>query len=112
MSAAGRLGDPGQAPLDVHGCPACPHPQPTGPAITGSSTVFVNKLPALRKDDAGVHAACCGPNTWTATAGSLTVFIDQRAAHRVNDAQRHCGGVGRLIAGSPNVMIGESTSAG
>jgi outer membrane protein OmpA-like peptidoglycan-associated protein len=112
MSAAGRLGDPGQTPLDAHGCPACPHPQPTGPAIIGSPTVFVNKRPALRKDDTGVHAACCGTNTWSATAGSLTVFINERAAHRVNDLQRHCGGVGRLIAGSPNVMIGETTSAG
>lgn len=98
-------------PLDVHGCPACPHPA-IGPAIIGSPDVNVNKRPALRVDDTGVHAACCGTNTWTATKGSMTVFINGKAAHRMGDQNRHCGGMGTLIEGSPNVIVGESMPGG
>jgi uncharacterized Zn-binding protein involved in type VI secretion len=111
MPGQGRLGDKAQVPLDAHGCPACPHPS-IGPAIAGSPDVNVNKRPALRVDDPGIHMACCGANTWTATQGSLTVFINGKAAHRIGDQNRHCGGMGRLVEGSPNVIVGESSSAG
>lgn len=53
-----------------------------------------------------IHAACCGPNVWTAHKGSCTVFINGRPAHRVSDSTRHCGGMGRLIEGSHNVFVG------
>jgi len=92
----------------MHGCPACPHPA-IGPAITGSPVVTVNGRPALRVDDLGVHAACCGTNSWTATQGSLTVFIDGKGAHRMTDQNRHCGGMGQLIEGSQNVIVGEDS---
>lgn len=105
MPAQGRVSDLSQVPADAHGCPACPHPC-VGPATKGSPTVKVNKLPALRVTDTGIHAACCGPNTWTAQAGSATVFINSLKAHRMGDADQHCGGMGRLIGGSPNVMVG------
>lgn len=108
MPPQGRLGDKAQAPIDVHGCPACPHPT-IGPAVSGSPTVAVNKRAALRVGDTGVHAACCGPNTWTAQRGCQTVMIDGRAAFRLGDASRHCGGIGQLVEGSPNVSVGEST---
>ena len=49
MPPQGRLGDKAQAPIDVHGCPACPHPT-IGPAVIGSPTVSVNKRAALRGD--------------------------------------------------------------
>ncbi len=101
-----RLGDCSQAPVDAHGCPACPHPSPTGPAIMGSPTVFVNGMPAVRKDDIGVHAVCCGPNMWTAKMGSSSVKINGKPAHRVGDMDQHCGGVGQMIMGSPNVIVG------
>lgn len=107
MPGQGRLGDKANAPLDSHGCPACPHPA-LGPAIQGSPDVNVNKRPALRVDDPGIHAACCGTNTWTATKGSLTVFINGKGAHRMGDQNRHCGGMGQLVEGSPNVITGES----
>jgi hypothetical protein len=55
-----------------------------------------------------MHAACCGTNTWKATQGSLTVFINGKAAHRMGDQNRHCGGMGQLVEGSPNVIVGES----
>lgn len=105
MPPQGRLGDLSQVPADAHGCPACPHPC-VGPAIIGSPTVNVNQMPALRVDDTGIHMACCGPNTWTAQAGSSTVFINSKAAHRQGDADKHCGGMGKLITGSPNVIVG------
>ncbi len=105
----GRLGDKSQVPADAHGCPACPHPA-IGPAITGALTVLVNDLPALRVSDTGIHAACCGPNTWVATKGSPTVLIGYLQAHRLGDDDQHCGGMGFLIEGSPNVLVGDSAS--
>jgi hypothetical protein len=63
-------------------------------------------------DDPGVHTACCGPNTWTATKGSLTVFINGKGAHRMGDQNRHCGGIGQLVEGSPNVIVGETGGGG
>jgi len=105
MPAAGRLGDMAQVMADAHGCPACPHPA-VGPAILGSPNVLINFMPALRVTDKGVHAACCGPNMWTATKGSATVKINSLAAHRMGDDNQHCGGMGKLIQGSPDVLIG------
>jgi len=100
-----RLGDKSMVPADAHGCPACPHPC-VGPAIIGSPDVMVNNRPALRVDDMGIHAACCGPNTWTAQQGSSTVFINSKKAHRLGDQDKHCGGTGQMIEGSANVITG------
>lgn len=111
MPQAGRLGDQGQVPADGHGCPSCPH-SCIGPATSGSGDVKINSKPALRIDDVGVHAACCGPNTWVATAGAPGVFINGRKAHRLGDAQKHCGGNGKLVEGSPNVIIGDFQAGG
>ena len=111
MPAQGRLGDKSQVPADAHGCPACAHPA-IGPAIIGAPTVLVNNRPALRVGDVGVHAACCGPNTWVAVKGSPTVLIEGRQAHRLGDDDQHCGGMGRLIEGSPDVIVGDDGSTG
>lgn len=111
MPGQGRLGDKANVPLDAHGCPACPHPA-IGPAIQGSPDVNVNRRPALRVGDPGIHAACCGTNTWTATKGSTTVFINGKSAHRMGDQNRHCGGMGQLVEGSPNVIVGEPGGGG
>jgi uncharacterized Zn-binding protein involved in type VI secretion len=105
MPAAGRLGDKSQIQADAHGCPACPHPG-VGPAIAGSPNVNINSMPALRMGDPGIHAACCGPNTWTALSASGTVIINGKGAHRKDDQDQHCGGMGKLIEGSPDVNIG------
>jgi uncharacterized Zn-binding protein involved in type VI secretion len=104
MPPQGRLGDKSQA-VCAHGCLACPHPV-IGPAVTGSPDVLVNDRPALRVTDQGIHTPCCGPNTWVATSGSATVFINGLPAHRVGDTDTHCGGVGTLIEGSPDVIVG------
>jgi uncharacterized Zn-binding protein involved in type VI secretion len=105
MPPAFRLGDLAQASVDAHGCPACPHPA-TGPAILGSPNVMVNGRPAVRMQDMGIHAVCCGPNMWTAAMGSGTVFINGKPAVRTGDMTTHCGGVGTTQAGSTDVMIG------
>lgn len=67
---------------------------------------MTNSIPSLRVGDPGMHAACCGPNTWTAAAGSGTVFINNKAAHRLGDKDTHCGGSGQMVAGSSNVITG------
>ncbi|MBN1946225.1 MAG: PAAR domain-containing protein [Bradymonadales bacterium] len=76
--------------------------------ILGSPDVFINNMPAGRKTDMGIHAACCGPNIWMADAGSGTVFINGKAAFRKDDATKHCGSfAGKLIQGSPDVIVGD-----
>jgi uncharacterized Zn-binding protein involved in type VI secretion len=106
MPAAARVSDLAKADSDAHGCPACPHP-PLGPAIIGSNDVMINSLPALRQNDTGVHAVCCGPNMWTAQMGSSTVNINSKQAMRSGDMTTHCGGVGSIQSPcSTNVNIG------
>jgi len=105
MPPQGRVSDLAQAPADAHGCLACPH-LVVGPGIQGSPDVLVNSLPALRVGDPGIHAPCCDGNTWNAQMGSKTVFINGMGAHRMGDMTKHCGGVGQLITGSPNVLVG------
>ena len=72
----------------------------------GSPNVLVNRTPALRVGDRGIHAACCGSNTWEAIAGSGTVFINGKAAVRKGDQTQHCGGVGNMYTGSATVNAG------
>ena len=105
MPAQSRLGDKSQVPADAHGCPACPHPA-IGPAVAGSPNVNVNSRASLRVGAPGIHAACCGPNTWTAAKGSGTVFINKKAAHRLGDKDTHCGGSGQMVEGSGDVITG------
>jgi uncharacterized Zn-binding protein involved in type VI secretion len=50
--------------------------------------------------DNGVHAACCGPNTFVIEEGDPEVLIDGRPAARVGDSTRHCGGFGHLVSES------------
>jgi hypothetical protein len=63
-------------------------------------------MPALRVTDTGIHFRCCGPNTWIAREGSSTVFINLLPAHRLFDEDEHCGGLGFMVEGSPNVLVG------
>lgn len=105
MPPQAKVGDLGNVPADVHGCPACPHPA-VGPAIAGSPNVLVNNLPALRIGDRGLHVLCCDGNTWAPIKGSATVLINNIPAVRLGDTTGHCGGVGQVITGSPNVITG------
>ncbi len=110
MPGQARLGDKARA-VDAHGCPGCAHVV-SGPATQGSGDVTVNGKPAVRKGDRGVHAACCGPNTWQADGGSNTVIINGKAAFRVGDKTSHCGGIGRQVNASGNVIVGNSQASG
>jgi uncharacterized Zn-binding protein involved in type VI secretion len=67
--------------------------------------VFINGKAALRIGDPGVHSSCCGPNTWVCAEGSSKVFINNIPAVRLGDATTHCGGVGKMIEGSPDVSF-------
>ena len=106
MPGMARLGDKARARQDSHGCPACPHTV-IGPAVTGSTTVTINHKPALRKGDKGVHASCCGSNTWQVVGGSASILIDGLPAARIGDATRHCGSTGSVIEGSTDITAGD-----
>jgi uncharacterized Zn-binding protein involved in type VI secretion len=99
-----RLGDNSKISGDSHGCNACPHTC-VGPFIGGSGNVFINSLPAIRKGDPGIHAVCCGPNMYKANQGSDNVFTNSKAQVRLDDETKHCGGSGKTIAGSANVLV-------
>ena len=111
MPNAGRKYDLSLVPADKHECPACPHVA-IGIAITGSEDVLINDRSALRQGDMGVHIVCCGENTWQASSGSPTVLINEHPAHRLIDIDTHCGGIGLMITGSPNVIIGGGSGLG
>ena len=102
----GRLAHKARCEEDAHGCVNCPHPV-EGRATRGARTVFVNGQPALRIGDTGIHRSCCGLGTWTAGDGSSTVWIEHQLAHRKGDMTVHCGGIGELIEGSPDVYVGD-----
>lgn len=92
-------------PADAHGCPADPHVV-QGPIITGSPNVTVNGSPAARKGDTGVHAACCGPNTFKIVEGDPKVLINGKPAARVGDETKHCGGMGKIVDSPVDISCG------
>jgi len=110
MPAAARLGDKAQVDQDAHGCPACPHPG-VGPIVAASTDVLVNDRGAARQDDIGIHAVCCGPNTFKVAKGSPTVYVNGKPFARMNDKTQHCGGSGPIIEGSPDVFIDDGADA-
>lgn len=110
MPGGARLGDMAKG-TDAHGCKVCTHTV-IGPAVQASSDVIINSKPAVRKGDGGIHMLCCGANTWNANGGSSTVTINGQPAFRQNDATKHCGGSGKLISGSSNVIVGDSQASG
>jgi len=106
MPAQSRIGDSCQG-VCSHGCPVEPHIV-IGNAISGSPDVLINGMPAFRQGDNGIHAACCGPNTFKSAMGSSSVMVNGKPAVRMGDSTSHCGGMGSgsMTVGSPNVMTG------
>lgn len=103
--SAARVNDPVEAKADVHGAPCCPH-QVKGFITVGSTDVFINGQPAARVGDQGMHAACCGPNTFVIAVGSNTVFVNNQKAARTKDTTLHCGGSsGEITQGSDDVFV-------
>ena len=105
MPEQARVSDIARCPSCSHGCLTCAH-DVSGPCTGGSDDVYVNGLPAARETDPGVHESCCDANTWVATGASKTVIINGLGAHRVDDETTHCGGVGKMLTGSPDVIVG------
>lgn len=110
MPGAVRLGDMAKG-TDAHGCKVCTHTV-VGPAVQGSLDVIINGKLAVRKGDSGIHMLCCGSNTWKAAGGSHTVIINGKPAFRRKDKTMHCGGVGKAITASDNVIVGDAQSGG
>ena len=103
MPGAVRLGDIALVTGDAHSCSICPHVA-SGPAIDGSNNVFINSKNAVRKNDRGIHAVCCGNNTYTADQGSNNVYVNSKPLVRMSDKTKHCGKTsGKFITSSPNV---------
>lgn len=100
-----RVGDLANCPVDAHGKNCCSH-NVTGPATAGSPDVSINGRPVLRIGDPGVHAACCGSNTWKCAQGSPTVVVNNIPVVRLGDTTTHCGGTGTMIEASGDVSIG------
>ena len=111
MPGACRLGDLANCPADAHGCTACIH-NVTGPLVQGSTDTIINSRPGGRQGDRGIHAICCGPNTYAIAGGAPTVSINQKPAARLKDRTAHCGGNGKVKDGSGDVIIGNSQAAG
>lgn len=104
MSGIHRLGDQAKNPADAHGCPACAHTV-QGPLIGASPTVFANGMPVGRTGDPGIHACCCGPNTWNNDVHSPDVYANGIEVCRLDDATIHCGGQGSIIEASSDVIV-------
>jgi len=104
MPRAVRVGDIGHNPSDSHGNDCCPH-NVAGPVKSGSPNVFINGSPAGRITDPGVHSTCCGANTFNIAAGSPNVFVNGLKKARLGDKTAHCGGTGKLVTGSKNVIV-------
>jgi len=105
MPPQSRVTDNAHVPADSHGKPCCAHPC-TGPGTNGSTNILVNGLSPLRIGDPGIHSACCGGNSWVVAAGSSSVYFNDIPAARLGDMTTHCGGVGSLIQGSNDVIVG------
>ncbi len=90
------MGDTAYCPADVHGCLGDPFVV-RGPITGGSDLIKVRDRPAARQGDPGVHAKCCGSNTFTIVGGDPEVLIDGRPAARAGDQTKHCGGMGFIL---------------
>lgn len=106
MPEQARVSDICKCDACAHGCPVCPHPV-QGPIMQGASITFVNKLPAGREKDPGMHMICCNQNKFEIVSGSGTVFIEGKAAARKGDPTKHCGGSGEVNMGSGDVFTGD-----
>lgn len=73
---------------------------------------MVNGAPALRVGDMGIHTACCNTNTWTVTKGSGKVIVNGQPLVRKGDPTQHCGGIGKMIEASGNVVDGSGDAEG
>lgn len=105
MKPVARIGDQITG-IDAHGCLICPHTVVGTITSVGSPNVKINNIPVAIVGDKGSHTVCCGVNQFLCTKGSSTVFINNMPVVRTGDSVTLCGGVGTVISGSQNVLIG------
>jgi uncharacterized Zn-binding protein involved in type VI secretion len=103
---AGRVRDK-SVTVNVNSEGGCGHR--IGFAVDGSNNVLINNRPALRVTDYGVHGRPYHKHKWHAKGGALRVLINGLTPHRRGDPTEHCAGMGALVEGSPNVLIGDYT---
>lgn len=101
---AARIGDIHVCPMVTPGTPPIPH---VGGIITGPGvpTVLIGGMPAAVMGDMCV---CVGPPD-TIILGSTGVLIGGKPAARMGDSNAHGG---KILAGCPTVLIGESSGGG
>lgn len=89
------------SPTIGHGC------WPPTMISQGSSTVFVNGLPAAAMGNAIIPHTCVAPpfptHAGVVAQGSTSVFIEGSPAARIGD-MTSCGDM--IAMGSPNVLVG------
>ncbi len=100
-SGYARLTDTSEVAADAHGCPACPHTC-VGPITTvEQASVTLGGLPVATVGDHGIHAACCGPNTYEIASGDNRVLINGKPAAWEDSVVEHCGGRGSMTTYHP-----------
>ena len=101
------MGKPAARLTDMHVCPMSngPVPHVGGPIIgPGCPTVLIGGLPAAVMSD---KCVCTGPPD-VVVMGSAGVMIGGKPAARLGD---QCAHGGKIVAGCPTVLIGESSAA-
>ena len=109
MSSAARITDIAVGTPHCHSVhPWSPVPHPNmGPILTGAMSVTINDLLAARITDMGMHASCCGPQTFIVMQGSSTVVVEGFSQSRLGDLTMHCMMVpGMITTGSADVIVG------
>lgn len=101
---AARIGDMHACPMVTPGLPPIPH---VGGPITGPGcpTVLIGGMPAAVMGD---MCTCVGPPDMV-VLGSMGVLIGGKPAARMGD---QCAHGGKIVAGCPTVLIGESGGGG
>lgn len=99
-----REGDRARSHDAAHNCRDCEEVI-EGPATTGSDNVHLNGRRILRLCDRGTHTNC-PDSRWRAVEGAATVFVNRRPVVRLGDDSQHCDGMGELIEGSEDCLIG------
>ncbi|HMT75992.1 MAG TPA: PAAR domain-containing protein, partial [Chitinophagaceae bacterium] len=105
-----HIGSIAFCPFDAHGCIGCSHAV-SGPVITGNGNVLINGMPVACEGDRGVHAACCGGNSFVITDGDPNVLINGKKVAKIGSRTQHCGGGGHIVSTGGSVSSSDAYMA-
>ena len=105
-----HIGSMALCPSDAHGCIACAHTV-TGPVITGNGNVLIDGMPVACEGDRGVHAGCCGGNSFVITGGDPEVLINGKKVAKIGSSTQHCGGNGHIVSTGSGVSTRDAYMA-